>query len=92
LVIGHSPEVSDPRRESGVGWHEASRRPVDRAVGRLSLVTDLGLGQPAHHMLPAAWIGMLLGERFGLRTNELARCSKWSSMAGGRVDIIPRRR
>jgi len=38
----------------------------------LSMATDLGLGQPPEHMLRAARIGMRLGERLGLSTDELA--------------------
>jgi HD-GYP domain-containing protein (c-di-GMP phosphodiesterase class II) len=38
----------------------------------LSLATDLGLGQPAEHMLRAARIGMRLGGRLGLDPDELA--------------------
>jgi HD-GYP domain-containing protein (c-di-GMP phosphodiesterase class II) len=38
----------------------------------LSLATDLGLGQPAEHMLRSARISMRLGERLGLDDAELA--------------------
>lgn len=38
----------------------------------LSLATDLGLGQPPEHMARSARIGMRLGTRLGLDTNELA--------------------
>ena len=38
----------------------------------LSLATDLGLGQPAEHMLRAARISMRLGERLGLAPHQLA--------------------
>src|ERR1700704_846327 len=38
----------------------------------LSLATDLGLGQPAEHMLRAARISMRLGGRLGLDSDELA--------------------
>ena len=38
----------------------------------LSLATDLGFGQPTEHMLRSARIGMRLGERLGLDTEELA--------------------
>ena len=38
----------------------------------LSLVTDLGFGQPSEHMLRSARIGMRLGERLGLTTDDLA--------------------
>lgn len=38
----------------------------------LSLVTDLGFGQPSEHMLRSARIGMRLGERLGLDTEQLA--------------------
>jgi HD-GYP domain-containing protein (c-di-GMP phosphodiesterase class II) len=38
----------------------------------LSLVTDLGFGQPSEHMLRSARIGMRLGERLGLTTKDLA--------------------
>ena len=38
----------------------------------LSLVTDLGFGQPAEHMLRSARIGMRLGERLGLDAKDLA--------------------
>lgn len=38
----------------------------------LSLATDLGFGQPAEHMVRSARIGMRLGERLGLDTDELA--------------------
>ncbi|HTJ77211.1 MAG TPA: HD domain-containing phosphohydrolase [Acidimicrobiales bacterium] len=38
----------------------------------LSLATDLGLGQPAEHMLRAARISMRLGERLGLDPDQLA--------------------
>ncbi|MGH9126993.1 MAG: HD domain-containing phosphohydrolase [Acidimicrobiales bacterium] len=38
----------------------------------LSLATDLGLGQPAEHMVRAARIGLRLGERLGLEDAALA--------------------
>jgi HD-GYP domain-containing protein (c-di-GMP phosphodiesterase class II) len=38
----------------------------------LSLATDLGLGQPSEHMVRAARIGLRLGERLGLKPNDLA--------------------
>ncbi len=38
----------------------------------LSLVTDLGFGQPSEHMLRSARIGMRLGARLGLDSQELA--------------------
>jgi HD-GYP domain-containing protein (c-di-GMP phosphodiesterase class II) len=38
----------------------------------LSLATDLGLGQPAEHMLRAARISMRLGDRLGLDGDDLA--------------------
>lgn len=38
----------------------------------LSLVTDLGFGQPPEHMLRSARIGLRLGERLGLSSAELA--------------------
>ena len=38
----------------------------------LSLATDLGFGQPAEHMARSARIGMRLGERLGLDTDEMA--------------------
>jgi HD-GYP domain-containing protein (c-di-GMP phosphodiesterase class II) len=38
----------------------------------LSLATDLGLGQPAEHMLRAARISMRLGQRLGLDIEQLA--------------------
>lgn len=38
----------------------------------LSLATDLGLGQPAEHMLRAARISLRLGERLGLSPDELS--------------------
>jgi HD-GYP domain-containing protein (c-di-GMP phosphodiesterase class II) len=38
----------------------------------LSLATDLGLGQPAEHMLRTARISMRLGKRLGLETADLA--------------------
>jgi HD-GYP domain-containing protein (c-di-GMP phosphodiesterase class II) len=38
----------------------------------LSLATDLGFGQPAEHMLRSARIGMRLGGRLGLGSDELA--------------------
>jgi len=38
----------------------------------LSLVTDLGFGQPPEHMIRSARIGMRLGERLGLDTEQLA--------------------
>jgi HD-GYP domain-containing protein (c-di-GMP phosphodiesterase class II) len=38
----------------------------------LSLVTDLGFGQPAEHMLRSARIGMRLGDRLGLGRQDLA--------------------
>jgi HD-GYP domain-containing protein (c-di-GMP phosphodiesterase class II) len=38
----------------------------------LSLVTDLGFGQPSEHMLRSARIGMRLGERLGLPSKDLA--------------------
>ena len=38
----------------------------------LSLGTDLGLGQPAEHMVRAARISMRIGERLGLDVGELA--------------------
>ena len=36
----------------------------------LSLATDLGLGQPAEHMLRSARLSMRLGERLGLDDAE----------------------
>ena len=41
-------------------------------LASLSLVTDLGFGQPPEHMLRAARISMRLGERLGLEAEELA--------------------
>jgi len=38
----------------------------------MSLVTDLGFGQPSEHMLRSARIGMRLGERLGLDTPQMA--------------------
>ena len=38
----------------------------------LSAATDLGLGQPAEHMVRAARIGMRIGGRLGLSQDELA--------------------
>jgi HD-GYP domain-containing protein (c-di-GMP phosphodiesterase class II) len=38
----------------------------------LSLVTDLGFGQPSEHMLRSARIGLRLGERLGLDETQLA--------------------
>ncbi|MGH3473191.1 MAG: HD domain-containing phosphohydrolase, partial [Nocardioidaceae bacterium] len=38
----------------------------------MSLVTDLGFGQPSEHMLRSARIGMRLGERLGLDTTQMA--------------------
>jgi HD-GYP domain-containing protein (c-di-GMP phosphodiesterase class II) len=38
----------------------------------LSLVTDLGFGQPSEHMLRSARIGMRLGDRLGLDLRDLA--------------------
>ncbi len=38
----------------------------------LSLVTDLGFGQPSEHMLRSARIGMRLGDRLGLDSKDLA--------------------
>jgi HD-GYP domain-containing protein (c-di-GMP phosphodiesterase class II) len=37
----------------------------------MSLLTDLGFGQPSEHMLRSARIGMRLGERLGLDTAQL---------------------
>jgi HD-GYP domain-containing protein (c-di-GMP phosphodiesterase class II) len=41
-------------------------------IASLSLATDLGFGQPSEHMLRAARIGMRIGERLGLDTDQLA--------------------
>jgi hypothetical protein len=38
----------------------------------LSLATDLGFGQPAEHMVRSARIGIRLGARLGLESDELA--------------------
>ncbi len=38
----------------------------------MSLVTDLGFGQPSEHMMRSARIGMRLGERLGLDAAQLA--------------------
>ncbi|MGH8959905.1 MAG: HD domain-containing phosphohydrolase [Jatrophihabitantaceae bacterium] len=38
----------------------------------MSLVTDLGFGQPSEHMLRSARIGIRLGERLGLDTAQMA--------------------
>lgn len=38
----------------------------------MSMVTDLGFGQPAQHMLRSTRIGMRLGERLGLETAQLS--------------------
>lgn len=38
----------------------------------LSLATDLGLGQPAEHMVRSARLSMRLGERLGLEATQLA--------------------
>src|SRR4051794_808354 len=38
----------------------------------LSIATDLGLGQPAEHMLRATRIGLRIGERLGLEQDALA--------------------
>jgi HD-GYP domain-containing protein (c-di-GMP phosphodiesterase class II) len=38
----------------------------------MSLLTDLGFGQPTEHMLRSARIGMRLGERLGLDTAQLS--------------------
>src|SRR5689334_18070292 len=37
----------------------------------LSLLTDLGFGQPSEHMLRSARIGMRIGQRLGLDTDQL---------------------
>ena len=62
----HSPPLGygRPMPDSGVRLTEL--------LVALSLATDLGLGQPAEHMLRAARIGMRLGERLGLDPDELA--------------------
>ena len=38
----------------------------------LSLVTDLGFGQPSEHMLRSARIALRLGDRLGLDSRNLA--------------------
>src|SRR3954462_12416951 len=38
----------------------------------LSIATDLGLGQPAEHMLRATRIALRIGERLGLEQQDLA--------------------
>ncbi len=38
----------------------------------MSLMTDLGFGQPSEHMLRSARIGLRLGERLGLDTPQMA--------------------
>ncbi|WP_421118615.1 HD domain-containing phosphohydrolase [Aquihabitans daechungensis] len=41
-------------------------------LAALSMVTDLGLGQPSEHVLRSARIGMRLGDRLGLDDAQLA--------------------
>jgi HD-GYP domain-containing protein (c-di-GMP phosphodiesterase class II) len=41
-------------------------------MAAMSLVTDLGFGQPPEHMLRSAHIAMRLGDRLGLGSDELA--------------------
>ncbi len=64
----HSPPI-------GRGYHRAMAdsgvRLSDLLVA-MSLLTDLGFGQPSEHMLRSARIGMRLGERLGLDTPQLA--------------------
>jgi HD-GYP domain-containing protein (c-di-GMP phosphodiesterase class II) len=45
---------------------------INELLMALSLVTDLGFGQPAEHMVRSARIGMRLGERLGLDDADLA--------------------
>ena len=45
---------------------------LDELLVALSLATDLGLGQPAEHMLRATRISLRLGERLGLDGDDLA--------------------
>ncbi len=65
-AMRHSPPLGygRPMPDSGVRLTEL--------LVALSLATDLGLGQPAEHMLRAARIGMRLGQRLGLDPDELA--------------------
>ena len=67
--MGRSPHVSlggtvTDMSDSGVRLNEL--------LTALSLVTDLGFGQPAEHMVRSARIGMRLGERLGLDDGDLA--------------------
>src|SRR6476661_3372189 len=45
---------------------------LNEVLVALSLATDLGLGQPAEHMVRAARISMRLGERLGLDDRQRA--------------------
>src|SRR6185437_4970465 len=72
-VMRHSPHHRQITRSAVRSRFMASSgvRLADLMVS-LSLVTDLGFGQPSEHMLRSARIGMRLGERLGLTTDELA--------------------
>lgn len=70
----------DPRHEAFTpprvdGYHremtDSGVRLSDLLVA-MSLMTDLGFGQPSGHMLRSTRIGMRLGERLGLDTPQLA--------------------
>lgn len=63
----------------GLTWGDGYRHGVPDSGVRLSevlvslsLVTDLGFGQPPEHMLRSARIALRLGERLGLSPEELA--------------------
>src|SRR6478672_11375862 len=45
---------------------------LNEVLAAVSLVTDLGLGQPSEHMVRSARLSMRLGSRLGLDTAELA--------------------
>src|SRR5271154_4037910 len=72
VVMRYSPHAPTPgerqRYDSAMG---DSGIQISDLLVSLSLATDLGFGQPSEHMLRSARIGMRLGERLGLDTNEL---------------------
>jgi HD-GYP domain-containing protein (c-di-GMP phosphodiesterase class II) len=45
---------------------------LNEVLAAISLVTDLGLGQPSEHMVRSACLSMRIGERLGLDTAQLA--------------------
>ncbi len=86
---------------TGVPWqaaHVSGRLRLAELIAALSLATDLGMGQPLEQALRTCLLALSLGDRLGLRDQELsdvyyvallrflgctADAHEWSSLVGG---------